>query len=96
MALFIIYHKWAKENMKLVAKKVIEALAQVPEGACLVNSYLRADMTGAVCIWEAKSAEQVDKFLKKMVPEMQGEVVQALQFYPPAADVYKITHALIS
>jgi len=96
MALFIIYHKWAKQNLKTVAKKVIEALPQTPEGACLVNSYLRADMTGAVCIWEAKSAEQVDKFLKKMVPEMEGEVVPALQFYPPTADVYKITHALIS
>ena len=96
MVLFIVYHKWAKENMNLVARKVIEALSRVPEGACLVNSYLRADMTGAVCIWDAKSAEQVDEFLKKMVPEMKNEVVSALQFYPPNADVYKITHALIS
>ena len=57
---------------------------------------MRADMTGAICICEGKSAEQVDELLKKMVLEMEGDVVTAMQFYPPNEDVYKITHALIS
>ncbi len=96
MGLFITYHKWPKENVKLVAKKVIEALAQVPEGTALQSSMLRADMTGAVCIWQAKSAEQIQDYIRKMVPEMETDVVPALQFFPPAAEVYTIMHALIS
>jgi hypothetical protein len=96
MALFIMYHKWPKENVKMVAKKVIEALAQVPEGSALVSTHLRADMAGAVCIWQAKSAEQIQDYIRKMVPEMETDVVPALQFFPPAADVYTVMHALIS
>ena len=96
MALLIMYHKWPKENVKVVAKKVIECLAQVPEGTALVSSHLRADMTGAVCIWQAKSAEQIQEYIGKMVPEMETDVVPAFQFFPPSADVYTVMHALIS
>ena len=37
MVLVIVYHKWAIEDMKTVAKKVIEALPQCPEGTKLVT-----------------------------------------------------------
>jgi len=96
MALFIAYHKFQKENVKLVAKKVIEALGQPPEGVSLESTHMRADMTGAVCIWRAKSAEEVGDYLRKMVPEMETDVVPAFQFFPPAADIYTVMHALIS
>ncbi len=96
MALFIMYHKWKREETKLVAKKVIEALAQVPEGTALVSSYMRADQTGAVCIWQARTAEQIQDYIRKMVPEMETDVVPALQFFPPAADIYSVMHSLIS
>ena len=90
-----MYHKWPKENTKTVSKKVIEALAQPPEGSAVVSSYLRADSTGAVCIWQAKSAEEIGDYIRKMVPEMETDVVPALQFFPPAADIYTIMHELI-
>ena len=90
-----MYHKWQKENVKTVSKKVIEAMAQLPEGAALVSSHLRADMTGAVCIWQAKSAEEIGDYMRKMVPEMESDVVPAFQFFPPAADVYTIMHEMI-
>ena len=95
MALFIAYHKWPKENVKTVAKKVIEALAQVPEGTALVSTHMRADMTGAVCIWQAKSAEQIGDYLRNGVPEMETDVVPAFQFFPPAADIYTVMHELM-
>jgi hypothetical protein len=96
MALFIAYHKWNVGNAKLVTKKVIEALAQTPEGTALVSTYAKADLTGAVCIWQAKSAEQIQDYMRKMVPEMETEAVPVLQFFPPAADIYTVMHAMIS
>jgi hypothetical protein len=94
--LFVAIHKWKKENLKTVAKKVIEAMGQTLEGANMCSSYLRADQTGAWCVWEAKSADQVKDFLKKWVPEMETEVVPVLQWYPPSPNLYTITHVLIS
>jgi hypothetical protein len=91
-----MYHTWKKENTKVVAKKVIEALAQPPEGATLVSSNMRADQTGAVCIWQAKSGEHLQEWIRRMVPEMTADVVPCLQFFPPSPDIYSIMHVLIS
>ena len=96
MPLFVATHKWKKENVKTVARKVIEAMGKLPEGVNLCCSYLRADMTGAWCVWEAKSAEQIKNHLTKMVPEMETDVVPAIQWFPPSADIYAIMHTLIS
>jgi hypothetical protein len=53
MPLFVAMHKWKKENLT-VARKVIEAMGQLPEGVSLCCSYLTADRTGAWCAWQAK------------------------------------------
>jgi len=96
MTLFIMYHKWQKENTKVVARKVIEALANPPEGAVLVSSHMRADQTGAVCIWQAKSEQPLKDWIIRMVPEMGTDMVPALTFFPPSPDIYSIMHVLIS
>jgi len=96
MTIFMTTHKWKKEDLKTVAKKVIEAMGQTLEGAKMISSHLRADQCGAWCVWEAKSAEQVHDFLAKWIPEMETEVVPVLQWFPPSADLYSITHVLIS
>ena len=96
MPIFVAAHSWKKEDLKIVARKVIEAMAQPLEGANMCSSYLKADQTGAWCIWEAEKAEQVKDFLTKWVPEMTTEVFPALQFFPPSNDMYSITHVLIS
>ena len=62
--MFIVYHKWQQEQTKAIAKKVIEAMANLPEGMALMASYFRADQTGTVCTWQAKDC------LTKMIPEM--------------------------
>jgi hypothetical protein len=95
MQLFIMNHTWKKENTKIVSKKVIEALANPPEGSTILNSYLRADLTGAVCIWQAKSVDQIQDWIRGMVPEMGTDAVPALQFFPPGPDIYPIIHTLI-
>ena len=96
MPLFIATHKWKKEDFKTVTKKVIEALQQTPEGATNCLSYVKAEMDGAWCVWEAKSAELVKDFLTKRVPEMETEVTPVLQFFPPNPDLYGILHGLVS
>lgn len=95
MPLFVAVHKWKKEDLKTVARKVIEAGNQPIEGFKMCSAYLRADQTGAWCVWEAKKAEQVKDFLNKWVPEMETEVLPVLQWFPPSADLYAITHVLI-
>lgn len=95
MPLFIMYHTWKREDTKIVAKKVIEALAKPPEGAMLLSSTMRGDQTGAVCVWQAKSAEELTGWIRSLVPEMGTDTVPALQFFPPGPDIYSIMHALI-
>jgi hypothetical protein len=96
MPVFIMYHKWQQENTKAVARKVIEALANPPEGAAILSSHMRADQTGAVCIWQAKAPEPLKEWIVRMVPEMGTDIVPALQFFPPSPDIYSIMHVLIS
>jgi hypothetical protein len=40
MPLFVAAHSWKKEDLKIVARKVIEAIAQPLEGANMCSSYL--------------------------------------------------------
>lgn len=53
----MVVHKWKKEDFPVAGKKVIEAMAQLPEGTTLCTSYCNADQTGACCLWEAGSVE---------------------------------------
>ena len=96
MTLLIAVHKWKKEDFNIVTKKVIEALQQVPEGTTNCFSYVKQEMDGAYCVWEAESAELVQNFMTKAVPEMETKVKPVLQFYPPAPDLYGILHTLVS
>jgi len=96
MPLFVAVHKWKKKDLKIVAKKVIEAGNQPIKSFKMCYAYMKADQTGAWCVWEAEKAEQVKNFLTKWVPEMETEVLQVLQWFPPSADLYTITHVLIS
>ncbi len=95
MPLYVLVHKWKKENVKTVAKKVIEGLANPPEGTCLCSSYLSANQDTAWCVWEAKSEQQLKEFADKIVPEWKTEIYPALQFAPPSTGLYSIMHALI-
>ena len=47
-----------------------------------------------VCM-EAESEKPITAFLKT-IPEMESEVVEAAQWFPPSPDLYGIIHALIS
>lgn len=64
MALYILIHKWKKENLKAVARKVIEAMSQLPEETIMCSSYINADQTGAWCVWETKSDKQLVDYMK--------------------------------
>jgi len=44
---------------------------------------------------EAESEKPITAFLKT-IPEMESEVVEAAQWFPPSPDLYGIIHALIS
>jgi hypothetical protein len=72
MPLFMVVHKWKKEDFPVVGKKVIEVMAQLPEKMALCTSYCNADQTGAWCLWEAGSGEEIVEFLEKMVSEMSS------------------------
>lgn len=89
-------HTWKKEDFRTVAKKVVEALQQIPEGITFCLSYATAEMDGAWCVWEAESADLVKNFLTEKVPEMETEVTPILQFFPPHPDLYGILHTLAS
>jgi len=96
MPLFVAIHKWKIEDLTTVTRKVIEALQQIPEGVCMCSSYLDSGQTGAWCVWEAKSKEQVKDFLTEKVPEMETDVKPVLQFFPPSPDIYALIHALVT
>jgi hypothetical protein len=92
----MVVHKWKKEDFPVIGKKVIEAMAQLPEGMALCTSYCDADQTGAWCLWEAKSAEQLEDFLTKMIPDASSDAKPVVQFFPPTPDLYQIMHILVS
>jgi hypothetical protein len=94
--LFVAKHKWKKEDFKTVTRKVIEALQQIPKGMTNCYSYVKTEMDGAYCVWQAEKADDVKKFLTKKVPEMETKVTPVVQFFPPNADLYGIMHGLVS
>ena len=97
MGLYLIIHKWKAEDTKKVARKVIEALTNLPEGFKICSSYLLPEDSKAVCVWEAPSATELTKFFKENIPEMEEKgTYPAIQFYPPSMDIYKIMHSLTS
>jgi hypothetical protein len=93
MPTFVAIHKWKKEDFKTVAKKIIEA--KLPNDAKLCSTYVKKDMIGGWCVWEAASEKPILNFVKT-IPEMGTEVVEAGQWFPPSFDLYGIIHALIS
>jgi hypothetical protein len=99
MPKFVAIHKWKKEAYVTVARKVIEAIPRLPEGITLCYSWVAGTQDGAWCIYETKTekgGEQIENFLKKNVPEMDTIAKPILQFYPPAPDIYMLTHSLIA
>jgi hypothetical protein len=96
LPLFLALHTWKKENLKVVAKKVVEALPTLPKGSTIVSSNLDARMIGAWCFYETEHPEEVKKYLDSKVPEMTTEMIPVIQFYPPSGDVYKLVHILAS
>ena len=95
MALFMVVHKWKKEDFNTVGKKVIELMQQVPEGVGMCSSYCSADQTGAWCLWEAGSVEQLENIFKT-VHEMSSDIKPVVQFFPPSEDLYQIMHIILS
>jgi len=89
-------HTWKKENLKVVSRKVIEALPSLPKGSTIVSSNIDARQIGAWCFYETEHPEEVKKFLEARVPEMTTEMIPVIQFYPPGADSYKLMHILAS
>jgi hypothetical protein len=96
MVLIFAIHKWKKEDMKLVTQKVIEATRYIPEGISFKFAYVKTDLAGAWCIWEADNPKIVKNFLDEKVPEMETEVESVIQWFPPHMDLYTFMHRLIS
>ena len=71
-------------------------MQQIPEGMVMCTAYCDTSQIGAWCIWEADSADQLEKFLKKMVPEMSRDAKPVVQFYPPSPDLYTLMHTILS
>lgn len=94
---YLLVHTWRKEDFKVVGKKVVEAMQQVPKGATMVSSHINAALTGAWCIWDTEHPEEVKAFLAKHVPEMHTtDIIPVVQFFPPGPDSYKVMHSLAS
>ena len=87
---------WKKEDFKTVTRKVIEALQQVPEGITNCFDYVKTELDGAWCVWQADSAKDIENFLTEKVPEMETKATPVVQFFPPNADLYRIMHGLVS
>ena len=96
MPWIIALHKFKPADASTVIKKVTEAFQQMPEGMALCSSYIKQDQTGAVCVWDADSAEKLKEFLDAAVPEMENETFPTLQWAPPSDDLYALMYALIS
>jgi hypothetical protein len=94
MPLFIAIHKWKPEDFKKVALTVIETLPKLPEDLSLLHTWLELDMSGGWCIWDAKSAEKLEKTLKAMIPDTTVKPV--LTFAPPTTDLYQLLHIVMS
>jgi hypothetical protein len=96
MSYFLALHTWKEEDLKVVARKVIEAIPSLPIGTTLLSSFIDARQIGAYCVYETEKPEDLKEFLEERAPEMTTEMIPILQFFPPAADVYKLMHILAS
>ena len=94
---YLLVHTWRKEDFKVVGRKVIEAMQQMPKGATMVSSHVNAAQTASWCIWDTEHPEEVKAFLAKHVPEMQTtDIIPVVQFFPPGPESYKIMHMIAS
>jgi Domain of unknown function (DUF3303) len=94
--LYMVVHTWKKEDFKVIGRKVIEALQNLPNGTTIVSSMTDARQTGAWCVYDTDKPAELKTFLDRNVPEMTSEVLPVVQFFPPSPDLYKIVHILAS
>ena len=94
MPLCLVTHSWKSEQYKLVARKVIEALQNLPKGTTIVNSHVDARLNGAWCVYETENPDELVKYLVKSVPEMTSHAIPVIQFFPPGPDLYKMIHVM--
>ncbi len=87
-------HTWKKEDFKMVGRKVVEVIPQLPKGTTFVSSMADARQTGAWCVYDTDKPDEVKALLEKHVPHMTSEMIPIIQFFPPSGDVYKIMHLL--
>jgi hypothetical protein len=94
MAFFIALHTWKEEDFKVVGRKVIEMIPNMPKGTTMINSFADARQIGAWCIYETENPDEVKAYLDDSIPEMTTELIPVIQFCPPSADLYKLIHVL--
>lgn len=94
MTLCLVTHSWKSEQYKLVARKVIEALQNLPKGTTIVNSHVDARLNGAWCVYETGNPDELVNYLTKSVPEMTSQAIPVIQFFPPGPDLYKMIHVM--
>jgi hypothetical protein len=87
-------HSWKREQYKVVARKVVEALQHLPNGHTIISSHVDARLNGAWCVYESENPEELVKFLTENVPEMTNQAIPIIQFFPPGPDLYKMIHIM--
>ncbi|RLE62214.1 MAG: hypothetical protein DRJ38_10055 [Thermoprotei archaeon] len=93
MPLFIATHKWGKGDTLTVIKKVL--LAKRPPELKLHTVHMTTDMTEGFSLWEAESSKQVEDFIRKEIPEMNTEVKQVIEWFPPGQGLYMVIYNII-
>ena len=64
MPLFVVIHKWKKENFKTITKKIIEA--KLPKDAKLCFAYVKKTGLVGWCVWEAESKKPIIDFVSAL------------------------------
>lgn len=94
MTYFMVTHSWKNEQYKVVAKKVIEALQNLPKGDAIISSHVDARLNGAWCVYESGNPDGLVKYLTEHVPEMTSQAIPVIQFFPPGPELYKMMHIM--
>ncbi|KAF5074356.1 hypothetical protein DSECCO2_182500 [anaerobic digester metagenome] len=94
MTYCMVTHSWKSEQYKLVARKVIEALQNLPKGTAIISSHVDARLNSAWCVYETGNPDELVSYLVKSVPEMTSQAIPVIQFFPPCADLYKMIHVM--
>jgi len=94
MTFCLVTHSWKSEQYKLVARKVIEALQNLPKGSAIISSHVDARLNGGWCVYETDNPDELVKYLTKSVPEMTSQAFPVIQFFPPGPDLYKMIHTM--